>query len=241
MAIFNLTKNERLAPDVFRFTLSGDARAFTRPGQFAQLTVPGFFLRRPVSACDFGEDFLTLVFRAQGAGTLALSEMPVGAPIDLLPGLGNGYDVNAGFARPLVAGGGLGVPPLYALTRALLATGAKPTVALGFNRAQDAILTDEFRALGVRVCIATLDGSLGQKGFVTDLLPGPSFDGYYACGPEPMLRALCKTLTVPGFVSLEERMACGFGACMGCARKTKNGMKRVCADGPVFPAEDLLW
>ena len=239
---YQIVENSPIAPGVFLLDLAGDTSAVKAPGQFAQLQIPGFYLRRPISICDWDESGMTLIYKAVGQGTEALSRLETGAVLDIVNGLGNGYDVEACGAHPLVVGGGVGVPPLYALTKALLNAGKQPTVILGFNKAEEIFLVDSFEDLGVEVLLATLDGSAGQKGFVTDVLPQNDGRYVFACGPLPMLKAVCKKSACPtGQYSLEERMACGFGACMGCTIQTKNGPKRVCKDGPVFRKEELTW
>ncbi len=227
--------------------LAGDTGKIVRPGQFVQVRVPGFYLRRPISVCDWDADTLTLIYKVLGHGTEAMSGWQSGAEVDLLTGLGNGFDTDAPSARaarsPLLVGGGVGTPPLYGLCKALLARGQRPVVALGYGAAADAMLLAEFAALGVPVCAATLDGSLGVKGFVTDAIArsGRTFDYVYACGPEPMLRAVYDALPADGQFSFESRMACGFGACMGCTCRTKYGDKRICKDGPVLRREEIIW
>ncbi|MBQ8136524.1 MAG: dihydroorotate dehydrogenase electron transfer subunit [Clostridia bacterium] len=225
---------------IFRMDLSGTFPAM-RPGQFAQLEVPGLYLRRPISLCDFDGGHLTLVIRAVGEGTKRLQCMQVGEKLDVLCPLGNGFDTEASGDTPLLVGGGVGLPPMLALCKALLAQGKHPKVIVGFANADDAFLLDEFAALGVSPAVSTVDGSLGTKGFVTDVMPEDGFTYLYACGPKPMLRALWERTEGCGEYSLEERMGCGFGACMGCAVKTASGVKRVCFDGPVFTGKELVW
>jgi len=237
---FTLTENARLAPNVYRLRLAGDASAITAPGQFLEITIPGFFLRRPLSVCDWEDGSVTILYRAVGDGTRALAKMKPGKTIDALCGLGNGFDVTACGEKTLVIGGGIGVPPMYGLARRLLAAGKTPIAILGFNTAQERFYEEEFRALGVQTVVTTADGSYGVRGFVTDALP-EVYDTFCACGPLPMLRALCRAADKPGFLSLEARMGCGFGACMGCTIETLNGPKRVCREGPVFRKEELLW
>ncbi|MBE5809086.1 MAG: dihydroorotate dehydrogenase electron transfer subunit [Clostridiales bacterium] len=232
--------NETIARDVWRMTLSGDLRAVTAPGQFVELSLPGFFLRRPISVCDVEGDTLTLIYKVVGGGTAAMARLMPGAKLDALTGLGNGYDADAAGDRPMLLGGGVGVPPLYLLARELMRRGKRATALLGFNTAEDAFYIDEFRALGCDVRVATADGSLGAKGFVTGLIDFTPTQ-YYACGPMPMLRAVHAALPCPGQLSFEERMGCGFGACMGCSILTRDGAKRVCKDGPVFRKEAILW
>ena len=237
---YQIIENTPIAPGVFLLDLAGDTSALKAPGQFCQIQIPGFFLRRPVSVCDWDETGMTLIYKAVGQGTDALSRMETGGTLDILNGLGNGYDLGRAGEQPLVIGGGVGVPPLYALTKALLAQGKRPRVILGFNRAEEIFLLDSFQDLGADVVLTTADGSAGRRGFVTDALP-EGYDSFFACGPLPMLKAVSKACGTPGQLSLEERMACGFGACMGCTIQTKNGPKRVCKDGPVFGKEELPW
>ena len=237
---YQIIENAQIAPKVYLLDLAGDTSILARPGQFAQIQIPGFYLRRPISVCDWDENGMTLIYKAVGQGTDALSRLETGTALDILNGLGNGYDVNACGEHPLVIGGGVGVPPLYGLTKALLRAGKAPKVILGFNTFEEMFLLDEFEDLDVPVTVTTVDGSFGTKGFVTDALP-KAYDSFFACGPEPMLKAVCHACPTPGQLSLEQRMACGFGACMGCTISTNNGPKRVCKDGPVFRKEELPW
>ena len=237
---YRIIENAPIAPGVYRMKLSGDTSMVKAPGQFAQIQIPGFYLRRPISLCDWDETGMTLIYKTVGRGTDALSRMQPGETIDALNGLGNGYDVNACGDHPLVIGGGVGIPPLFGLAKALLAKGLRPAVILGFNRRKEIFLLDDFRALGLSPVITTVDGSAGVRGFVTDALPA-SYDSFFACGPLPMLKAVCNACDTPGQLSLEERMACGFGACMGCTIQTAIGPRRVCKDGPVFRKEELPW
>lgn len=237
---YQIIENAQIAPKVYLLDLAGDTAMLARPGQFAQIQIPGFYLRRPISVCDWDENGMTLIYKAVGQGTDALSRLETGTALDILNGLGNGYDVNACGEHPLVIGGGAGIPPLYGLTKALLRAGKAPKVILGFNTYEEMFLLDEFEDLDVPVTVTTVDGSFGTKGFVTDALP-KAYDSFFACGPEPMLKAVCHACKTPGQLSLEQRMACGFGACMGCTIQTNSGPKRVCKDGPVFRKEDLPW
>ncbi|HNW85681.1 MAG TPA: dihydroorotate dehydrogenase electron transfer subunit [Candidatus Limiplasma sp.] len=250
---WTVTENTALTASVFRMTLTGDTRAITKPGQFVQVQVPGFYLRRPLSVFDWQSaenGSVTLVYKAIGLGTEALARVAAGSRLDVLAGLGNGFNLEDPHAakqaqKPLLIGGGIGVPPLYGLCKRLLAQGKTPTAILGFNTASDIILRDAFEALAVPTLLSTADGSQGVKGFVTDAaaLAGP-FDYVYTCGPEPMLKAvyeLCASRGVSGQFSFEERMACGFGACMGCSCRTKYGSKRICKDGPVLVWEEIVW
>lgn len=238
--MYTLQERRALTEDVWELRLAGDTAPITAPGQFVNIRMEGRFLRRPISVCDWDGESLTLVFKVVGAGTRELARLQAGASLDFLCGLGNGFDLSRCGERPLLLGGGLGAAPLYGLAKALRANGKRPKAVLGFNRREEIFYEAEFRALGVETALATVDGSAGVRGFVTDALPG-DFDVFCACGPAPMLRAVCAALPGPGFVSMEERMGCGFGACMGCSCRTKAGAKRVCREGPVFEREELLW
>jgi len=204
------------------------------------LRVEGFFLRRPISVCDWDGGGLTLIYKVVGNGTAALRDLPPGARLDALSGLGNGFDVSKCGEKTLLLGGGVGVPPLYGLAKALLADGKSPAAVLGFNTAAEVFYAEKFRALGVETSVATVDGTAGTRGFVTDALP-PDYSYFCACGPMPMLRAVWERTATPGQLSFEERMGCGFGACMGCSIRTRSGSKRVCKDGPVLEKEEILW
>ncbi len=240
--IFEITSTRRLAPGTFEMNLAGDTSAITAPGQFVNIRLDGFFLRRPISVCDWSDGQLAIQYKVVGRGTRAMSELPVGAKLDLLTGLGNGYSLGGCGERPLLIGGGAGVPPMVALARALVARGTTPTAVLGFNRADEIFDLDRFQALGVPVVLCTADGSRGVKGFVTDGMKAAGAYTYtYACGPEPMLRAVYEASGTDGQFSFEERMGCGFGACMGCSCQTKYGSKRICKDGPVLRKEEIVW
>ena len=240
-SLFTIQDNQPLAPGTYRMTLSGDTGAITAPGQFVNIALAGKFLRRPISVCDWGEGSLTLIYKVVGQGTAQMSQMSPGQTLDLLTGLGNGYDLSKAGDRPLLIGGGAGVPPLYALAKALVAQGKRPQVVLGFNTRAEAFLEEEFQALGVAVTVATADGSYGVRGFVTDAMPRDGYSYIYTCGPEPMLRAVYGKAVTSGQFSFEERMGCGFGACMGCTCETKYGYKRICREGPVLEKEEILW
>ena len=237
---YQIIENAQIAPNVFLLDVSGDTSMLKAPGQFCQIRLPGFYLRRPISVCDWDERGMTLIYKAVGEGTKALSQMHAGTALDILNGLCNGYSLDACGSRPLLIGGGVGIPPLYGLARALVQKGVTPQAVLGFNTYEEAFLVDEFEDLDIPITVATADGSFGKKGFVTDALPA-DYDYFFTCGPDPMLRALYKACRPSGQFSLEERMACGFGACMGCFIQTKNGPRRVCKDGPVFRKEELFW
>ena len=237
---YTVAENAPIAPGVYRLRLLGDTTAITAPGQFLELKLLGFFLRRPLSVCDWDEGSVTILYKVVGSGTDWLSRCAAGDVLSALSGLGNGFDPAACKDVTLVIGGGIGVPPMYGLAKRLLAAGKTPVAILGFNTASERFYDDAFRALGVQTIVATADGSLGVRGFVTDALP-ERYDGFCACGPLPMLRALCAASDKPGFLSLEARMGCGFGACMGCTIETVNGPRRVCKEGPVFRKEELVW
>ncbi|MBR6115007.1 MAG: dihydroorotate dehydrogenase electron transfer subunit [Oscillospiraceae bacterium] len=239
--IYTVEENTPLAEGVFRMRLRGDTSAVTRPGQFINIRLDGKFLRRPISVCDWDDGTITIIYKLLGDGTERMSRYPAGKTLDVLTGLGNGFDVGRAGERPLLIGGGVGTPPMYALAKQLLAAGKRVQAVLGFNSAADVFYADELRDLGAAVRVATADGSRGVKGFVTDALAGLDYSYYYACGPEPMLRAVWKTAVTDGELSFEERMGCGFGACMGCTCKTLTGFKRICRDGPVLRKGELLW
>ena len=236
-----LRRNERLTGQVFRLVFEGPVPEGIVPGQFAQVLVEPFYLRRPVSLCDWDRETLTLVVRETGEGTKALAKMAPGQKADLLFPLGNGYRCGLTGDRPLLVGGGVGLPPLLGLYKALRALGKEPAVLCGFSCRQDSFLLEDFRAAGCEPLTATLDGSLGKKGLVTDLMDDCRYDSVCACGPHAMMKAVYQKASCPGQYSLEERMGCGFGACMGCSVRTRSGMKRVCADGPVLTGEEVLW
>ncbi|MCI6989863.1 MAG: dihydroorotate dehydrogenase electron transfer subunit [Clostridiales bacterium] len=239
--MFTVSANQQLAPATFRMTLTGDTSAITAPGQFVNIALTGKFLRRPISVCDWGEGSLTIIYKVVGQGTEQMSRMVPGETLDLLTGLGNGYDLDKSGDKPLLIGGGAGVPPLYALAKHLLAQGKHPQVILGFNQGQECFLVQEFQDLGVPVTVATADGSRGVRGFVTDAMPAGGYTYLYTCGPEAMLRAIDGKAATSGQFSFEERMGCGFGACMGCTCKTKYGNKRICREGPVLEREEIIW
>ena len=237
---FTILSNTRLTQSVCQMVLQGDTSAITAPGQFVNLRLTGKFLRRPISVCDCAGDTLTLVYKIVGHGTEQLSQMTHGR-LDLLTGLGNGYTLDGCGQKPVLIGGGVGVPPMYYLAKQLLARGVTPQVILGFNTASEIFYDGEFRALGCPVTVTTVDGSRGLRGFVTDALSAMDYTYFYACGPEPMLKAVFRASKTSGQMSFEERMGCGFGACMGCSCKTVTGYKRICKDGPVLKKEEILW
>ena len=238
---FRILANRQLTATVWRMELAGDTSTIVRPGQFVQVQLPGFYLRRPISVCDWNDGSLTLVYKVVGQGTEDMAAMVPGQTLDLLTGLGNGFDVSLAGEHPLLIGGGVGLPPMIGLCRALLAAGKQPVVLAGFNTAEEVFLREDVAAMGAPFVLATLDGSAGVKGLVTDAMKGLTFDSVFACGPLPMLRAICNATDVPAWLSFEERMGCGFGACMGCSCKTKYGSKRICKDGPVLAREEIIW
>lgn len=239
--IFRITSNKKIARDIFKMTLAGDTSAITAPGQFVNIKLDGFFLRRPISVCDCVGENLTLIYKTVGNGTEQMSRMKNGDELDLLTGLGNGYNTKKSGGNPLLVGGGVGVPPMYMLCKELISEGKNVAVVLGFNSKDDVFYEDEFRALGADVHIATADGTYGTKGFVTDVIKNIQYTFFYTCGPEPMFRAMHKIMKTPGQYSFEERMGCGFGACMGCSCKTLTGNKRICKEGPVMESEEIIW
>ncbi len=239
--IFTITENIPLTQTVYRMRLAGDTAAITRPGQFVNIKLEGYYLRRPISVCDCTPGELTILYKVVGHGTETMAHMAAGQQLDLLTGLGNGYDLSRSGDRPLLLGGGVGVPPLYMLAKELIAQGKQVSVILGFNKKDEVFYEEEFRALGADVRVATADGSYGTKGFVTDAMQGIDYTHFYTCGPEPMLKAVYRATTTSGQFSFEERMGCGFGACMGCSCKTITGNKRICKEGPVLVKEDILW
>ena len=238
--IFEIVENIPLTENVFKMTLRGDVSAITAPGQFVNIQLDGLYLRRPISVCDLGADTLTIIYKAVGKGTKQMSAMKEGF-LDILTGLGNGYDLSVSGDKPVLLGGGVGVPPMYLLAKKLIAEGKKVSVVLGFNTKSEVFYEDEFKALGANVTVTTVDGSYGVKGFVTDALKEIDYTYFYTCGPEPMLKAVYKASTTSGQMSFEKRMGCGFGACMGCSCKTITGYKRICKEGPVMRKEEILW
>ena len=239
--IFEITENTAVVPAVMRMRLRGDCSAITRPGQFVNIALDGLYLRRPISVCDCRGDELTIIYKVVGRGTAQMSRMQCGGQLDILSGLGNGYDLSLSGERPLLLGGGVGVPPLYWLARCLLDEGKHVTAVLGFNRADEIFYERELRELGAEVIVTTVDGSYGVRGFVTDAMASLDYTYFYTCGPEPMLRVVYSAAKTEGELSFERRMGCGFGACMGCSCKTITGNKRICREGPVMKRSDIIW
>ncbi len=238
--LLTVAENVPLTESVYQMRLVGDVSAITRPGQFINIKLDGMFLRRPISVCDKDDNSVTILYKVVGNGTEQMRHMKEGK-LDVLTGLGNGYDSSVSGDKPLLLGGGVGVPPLYLLAKELISQGKEVTVILGFNTKDEIFFEDEFKALGAKVFVTTVDGSYGTKGFVTDVMKELSYTHFYTCGPEPMLKAIFKFSTTSGQLSFEERMGCGFGACMGCSCKTITGYKRICKEGPVLRKEEILW
>jgi len=238
--IFEIKSNIALTATVYKMVLTGDTSAITGPGQFVNILLDGLFLRRPISVNDCVGDELTLIYKVVGKGTEQMAKMTAGQTLDVLTGLGNGYDLAPAGDKPLLIGGGVGVPPLYMLAKQLRAEGKSITVILGFNTKDEVFSEDDFKNLGCETFVTTVDGSYGVKGFVTNALP-ENYTYFYTCGPEPMLKAVYKATVTDGQFSFEERMGCGFGACMGCSCKTVTGNKRICKEGPVLTKEDIIW
>ena len=239
--IYTIKTIRPLAKNTWEMTLLGDTSALSAPGQFINIQLAGKFLRRPISVCSYDAESIRIIFKVVGKGTEQLAAMNPGETLDVLTGLGNGYDLSDAGEAPLLIGGGAGVPPMFGLARALKEKGITPTVILGFNTAEEVFYEKEFSDLGVKTFVATADGSVGEKGFVTDVMPKIDYTYFYTCGPEPMLKAIDKVAKTGGQLSFEERMGCGFGACMGCTCETKYGNKRICKDGPVLRREEIIW
>ena len=239
-SLFTIVKNVPLTESVYQMTLSGDLSEITAAGQFVNIKLDGSYLRRPISVCNVDGDTLTIIYKVVGKGTAQMAQMQSGT-LDILTGLGNGYDLSVSGDKPVLLGGGVGVPPMYLLARRLIAQGKQVSVILGFNTASEVFYEDAFKALGAEVVVTTVDGSYGVKGFVTDALKNMDYTYFYTCGPEPMLKAVYNASNTSGQMSFEKRMGCGFGACMGCSCKTITGNKRICKEGPVMRKEEILW
>ncbi len=240
-SIFKIIDNAPLTETVYKMKLQGDVSDITSSGQFVNIKLDGLYLRRPISVCDCEDGVLTLIYKVVGKGTEQMAKMTAGEELNILTGLGNGYDISLSGDKPLLLGGGVGVPPLYMLCRKLVSEGKKVSVVLGFNTKNEIFCEEDFKALGADVFVTTADGSYGIKGFVTDAMKDIDYSYFYTCGPEPMLKAIFKASSTSGQFSFEERMGCGFGACMGCSCKTVTGYKRICKDGPVLKKEEILW
>lgn len=239
-SFFEIIENKSLTPDIYKMVLKGDTSEITAPGQFVNIKLEGLYLRRPISVCDKENDLLTIIYKVVGKGTEQMKNMASGK-LNILSGLGNGYDTSLSGDKPLLIGGGVGVPPMYMLCKKLIDEGKKVSVILGFNKKSEIFYRKEFADLGAEVYITTVDGSEGTKGFVTDAMKNIDYSYIYTCGPEPMFKAIYKAMKTEGQFSFEERMGCGFGACMGCSCKTITGYKRICKDGPVMKREEILW
>ena len=240
-SIFKIIDNAPLTQTVYKMKLQGDVSDITSSGQFVNIKLDGLYLRRPISVCDCEDGVLTLIYKVVGKGTEQMAKMTSGEELNILTGLGNGYDISLSGDKPLLLGGGVGVPPLYMLAKKLIAEGKKVSVVLGFNTKDEVFCEEDFKDLGADVFVTTVDGSYGIKGFVTDAMKDIDYSYFYTCGPEPMLKAIFKVSATSGQFSFEERMGCGFGACMGCSCKTVTGYKRICKDGPVLKKEEILW
>ena len=238
---YEIKSNVKLTESIYEMVLEGDTSSITAPGQFINIKIDGFYLRRPISICDYNENTITIIYKVVGEGTEVMSKMNAGEKLDVLCGLGNGFDTSKSLDKPVLIGGGVGVPPMYNLCKKLIADGKKVTVILGFNKKEEIFYENEFKKLGADVKVTTVNGSYGIKGFVTDALKETEYSYFYTCGPMPMFKAIENTATTSGQYSFEERMGCGFGACMGCSCKTKYGNKRICKDGPVLTREEIIW
>ena len=238
---YEIKSNKKLTESIFEMVLIGDTSSITAPGQFINIKLDGFYLRRPISICDYDDSTITIIYKVVGEGTEVMSKMNAGEKLDVLCGLGNGFDTSKSLDNPVLIGGGVGVPPMYNLCKKLIAEGKNVTVILGFNKKDEIFYEDEFEKIGADVKVTTVDGSYGIKGFVTDALKDTDYSYFYTCGPMPMFKAIESTATTSGQYSFEERMGCGFGACMGCSCKTKYGNKRLCKDGPVLTREEIIW
>ncbi len=239
--IVKILSNESIAKDIMKMVIEGDTSSLTKPGQFINIKLSGKYLRRPISVCDYDENTITIIYKIVGTGTEQMAQMKAGESLDILNGLGNGFDTSFSGDKPVLIGGGVGVPPMYGVCRELAEKGIKAQVILGFNSKVDVFYKEEFEALGADVYVTTADGSFGTKGFVTDVLKELDYSYFFTCGPMPMFKAIENTAKTSGQYSFEERMGCGFGACMGCSCKTKYGNKRICKDGPVLVREEIIW
>ena len=240
-SLFTIRENQSIAKGIYSMVLEGDTNAIQKPGQFLNIALDGFTLRRPFSVCDWDESALTILYKTIGAGTRYMTTLKSGQPLDILTGLGNGYDMEPAGNAPLLIGGGAGIPPLYGLAKRLIRPGVSPHVILGFRTKEEVFYLDAFQNLGVRVTVCTQDGSMGTHGLVTDAIGEKTQSYLYTCGPDGMLRAVYARTALDGQFSFEERMACGFGACMGCSCMTKYGSKRICKEGPVLRREEIVW
>lgn len=239
--LYEIKSNKQLTDSIFEMVLIGDTSSITAPGQFINIKIDGLFLRRPISICDYDENTITVIYKVVGEGTEIMSRMTQAEKLDVLCGLGNGFNTEKSGEKPVLIGGGVGIPPMYNLCKKLISEGKKVSVILGLNKKEEIFYENEFKNLNANVIVTTVDGSYGVKGFVTDALKDLDYDYFFTCGPMPMFRAIENTATSSGQYSFEERMGCGFGACMGCSCKTKYGNKRICKDGPVLEREEIIW
>ena len=236
-----ILSNEKIAKNTYKMVLECNTKSITKPGQFINITLQDFYLRRPISVCDYDANSITIIYKILGQGTKSMASLTPDIILNCMIGLGNGFDITKSDKNPIIIGGGVGVPPLYRLAKELVKIGISPKVLLGFNIGEEVFLANEFSALGCAVLVATADGSIGHKGFVTELLDGIEYDYFFTCGPLAMFKAVCNMTISDGQISLEERMGCGFGACMGCSIMTHSGAKRICKEGPVFEKKELIW
>lgn len=239
--IYKITQNIQIAKNIFKMIVMGDTSEITNPGQFINIKINNLFLRRPISVCDYDKESITIIYKVVGEGTEEMSNLRPGELLDILTGLGNGYDTSKGGTDPLLIGGGVGIPPLYNLCKTFVSYGKNAQIILGFNTKEEVFYEKEFKDLGVKVYVCTVDGSYGEKGFVTDLMKNLNYTYFYTCGPMPMFKSIENIAQTSGQYSFEERMGCGFGACMGCSCKTKYGNKRICKEGPVLEREEIIW
>ena len=238
---YKILSNVKIAKDVYEMKLEGDTSSIKASGQFINIKIDGLFLRRPISICDYDNSTITIIYKVVGEGTEIMSKMLSGESLDVLCGLGNGYDLSKSGNSPVLIGGGVGVPPMYNLCKKLISQNKNVSVIIGFNSKDEVFYEEEFKKLGAKVYVTTADGSYGIKGYVTDALKDIEYSYFYTCGPEPMFKSIESVVTTSGQFSFEERMGCGFGACMGCSCKTKYGNKRICKDGPVLEREEIIW
>ena len=237
--IFKIESNLPLTDNTYEMILSGDTSGI-KAGQFVNIKLDGKFLRRPISVCNAENNSLKIIYKVVGTGTELMSNMTSGN-LDILTCLGNGYDLTKSGDAPLLIGGGVGVPPLFMAAKELIKDKKSVSVILGFNTKSEVFYENEFKALGANVFVTTVDGTYETPGFVTDKMKDLTYSYFYTCGPEPMLKAVYKASVTDGQFSFEERMGCGFGACMGCSCKTVTGFKRICKDGPVLEKGEILW
>jgi len=239
---YKIKSNKKIAKNVYEMVLEGDTTYIVRPGQFINIELDGCYLRRPISVCDYDDKTITIIYKVVGNGTEKMATFEEGTILDILTGLGNGFEVKRSGEKPLLIGGGVGTPPMYNLCKKLVEQGKNPVVVLGFGNIDDVFYEEKFKEMGAEVYISTVDGSYGTKGFVTDIVKDlKDYTYYYTCGPKNMLKAVYDTATTDGELSFEEKMGCGFGACMGCTCETTKGNKRICKEGPVLKKEEIIW